>query len=152
MAEPCTEDMEPFMKTCRALCMVLWPSTAVPVSASVKPAGQGQKGDHSQVSVISFPGMNEWSRKETFDGVPEAPVGEAIHGPGLVLGEAQDKFHVGRRWESARAVGVVISRVTQQRPLAGGVAQHLSVVVLLWLGADHLGAEHTHTHTVHGWF
>lgn len=23
LAEPCTEDMEPFMKTCRALCMVL---------------------------------------------------------------------------------------------------------------------------------
>lgn len=37
MAEPCTDDMEPFMKTCRALCMVLWPSTDKPVSGSAKP-------------------------------------------------------------------------------------------------------------------
>lgn len=37
LAEPCTDDMEPFMKTCRALCMVLWPTTDKPVSGSAKP-------------------------------------------------------------------------------------------------------------------
>lgn len=44
LAEPCTDDMEPFMKTCRALCMVLWPSTDVPVSGSAKPAGGEDAG------------------------------------------------------------------------------------------------------------
>lgn len=38
LAEPCTDDMEPFIKTCRALCMVLWPKTDMPVSGSAKPA------------------------------------------------------------------------------------------------------------------
>ena len=31
LAEPWTEDMDPFMKTCRALCMVLCPVTAMHV-------------------------------------------------------------------------------------------------------------------------
>lgn len=145
LAEPCTEDMEPFMKTCKALCMVLWPSTAMPVSGSMKPAGLGHKrGRLSRFCHVIPWNSHELNRNVTFDGVPEAPVGEAVHGSRLVLGEAQDEFHVGRRRESPHAVGVVIAGVTQQRPLAGGVAQHLSVVVLFWLGADHLGTNHTH--------
>lgn len=39
LAEPWTDDMEPFMKTCRALCMVLWPGIASPVVGLAKPAG-----------------------------------------------------------------------------------------------------------------
>lgn len=39
LAEPWTEDIEPFMKTCRELCMVLWPGTARPVSGLANPAG-----------------------------------------------------------------------------------------------------------------
>lgn len=45
LAEPCTEDMEPFMKTCKALCMVLWPCTAIPEVGLAKPAG-GEKSAH----------------------------------------------------------------------------------------------------------
>jgi len=39
LAEPWTEDIEPFMKTCRALCMVLIPGTAMPVCGLANPAG-----------------------------------------------------------------------------------------------------------------
>lgn len=49
LAEPCTEDMEPFMKTCKALCMVLWPCTAIPVSGLAKPAG-GKKSENIYVT------------------------------------------------------------------------------------------------------
>lgn len=49
LAEPCTEDMEPFMKTCRALCIVLWPGTAIPVSGLAKPAGEREsKNTHKR--------------------------------------------------------------------------------------------------------
>lgn len=43
LAEPCTEDMEPFMKRCRALCMVLCPDNAIPVSGLAKPAADREK-------------------------------------------------------------------------------------------------------------
>lgn len=46
LAEPCTEDMEPFMKTCRALCMVLWPGTASPVMGLAKPGGETESEKH----------------------------------------------------------------------------------------------------------
>lgn len=84
-------------------------------------------------------------RNVTFDSVSEAPVGKSVHGSRLVLGKAQDKFHVVRCRESLHTVWIMIAGVTQQRTLAGGVAQHLSVVVVLWLGADHLGTNVTHT-------
>lgn len=45
LAEPCTEDIEPFMKTCKALCMVLWPSTAMPVTGSANPVGGKKRRD-----------------------------------------------------------------------------------------------------------
>lgn len=45
LAEPCTEDMEPFMKMCKELCMVLWSGTAMPVSGLAKPAG-GKKSEN----------------------------------------------------------------------------------------------------------
>lgn len=45
LAEPCTEDMEPFMKTCKALCIVLWPGTAIPDIGLAKPAG-GKKSEN----------------------------------------------------------------------------------------------------------
>lgn len=38
LAEPCTDDMEPFMNMCKELCMVLWPDRAIPVSGLAKPA------------------------------------------------------------------------------------------------------------------
>lgn len=38
LADPCTEDMDPFMKTCKELCIKLWPVTANPVSGLAKPA------------------------------------------------------------------------------------------------------------------
>lgn len=44
LAEPWTLDMEPFIKTCRELCMVLWPGTAWPVSGLANPAGDKQIG------------------------------------------------------------------------------------------------------------
>lgn len=37
LADPCTEDMDPFMKTCKELCIKLWPVTASPVSGSANP-------------------------------------------------------------------------------------------------------------------
>lgn len=45
LAEPCTEDIEPFMKTCKALCMVLWPDTAMPVAGSANPVGGKKRRD-----------------------------------------------------------------------------------------------------------
>lgn len=113
LADPCTEDMEPFMKTCRALCMVLWPSTAMPVSASVKPAEWGKTVNGCHIICHCIPcNRNQFKAGVTFDGVSEAPVGEAVHWSRLVLGEAQHKFHIGCCRESAHAVGVVIAGVT----------------------------------------
>lgn len=48
LAEPCTEDMEPFMKTCRALCMVLWPAAAIPDVGLAKPA-RGKKSKNMYI-------------------------------------------------------------------------------------------------------
>lgn len=49
LAEPCTEDMEPFIKTCKALCMVLCPGTAIPVTGLAKPAG-GKESERNNES------------------------------------------------------------------------------------------------------
>lgn len=167
LAEPCTEDMEPFMKMCKALCMVLWPWIARPVCGSAKPAGQRCEGGgvsrqikrkwekfnyiyickykfsraDQEFGVLSNPSS---VCARTLDGVSEAPVGESVHGLRLILSQAHDRFNIGCRRDSSHAVRVVIARVTQQRTLPRGVAQCLSAVVLLWLGADHL---HTCTNT-----
>jgi len=37
LAEPCTEDMDPFMNTCRAACMPLWELFPIPVRGSPNP-------------------------------------------------------------------------------------------------------------------
>lgn len=37
LADAGTDDIEPFMKMCSALCIVLWPDTAIPVSGLAKP-------------------------------------------------------------------------------------------------------------------
>ena len=92
----------------------------------------------------------------TFQCVPEAPVGEAVEGVGLVLGQADHRVHVRRGGEAGHAPWVVVARVAQQRPLAVGFAKRLLCVVLLWLGAYDLTKQpnaqahntpHTHTHT-----
>ena len=46
LAEPWTEDMEPFMNMCKELCMVLWPVMAMPVSGLAKPAREEREGNH----------------------------------------------------------------------------------------------------------
>lgn len=52
LAEPCTEDIEPFMKTCKALCMVLWPGTATPVTGSANPVGGKKRRDKRCLGIF----------------------------------------------------------------------------------------------------
>lgn len=137
LAEPCTDDMEPFIKTCRALCMVLWPRTDMPVSGSAKPAVR--KEDLGISVYINVDWLKQISKCTcTLYCVPKAPVCKTIHRFGFIFREVYDKFHIGRCRQTAHAVRVMIARVTQKRALPGGVAQCLSVVVVLRLGADHL--------------
>lgn len=64
LAEPCTEDMEPFMKTCKALCMVLWPCTAIPVSGLVKPAGRKKnRQSEKKMYMREVKGMEVYMRE-----------------------------------------------------------------------------------------
>lgn len=78
----------------------------------------------------------------TFHRVPEAHVGAAVHGPGVVVGQAQGELHLGRGRQALGHVAVVASRVATQRALLRGVAQHAPVVVVLRSGAQDL---HTQT-------
>lgn len=37
LADPCTWDIVPFIKICKALCMLLWEGSAIPVSGLANP-------------------------------------------------------------------------------------------------------------------
>lgn len=74
---------------------------------------------HNRVAVCVCGGGASWL---TFHGVPEAQVGAAVHGSGVVLAQAEGELHVCRRWEPLHHVPVVVARVPTQRAFLSGIA------------------------------
>lgn len=81
-AEACTEDIVPFMKTWMAACIPIRELFPRPVFGSPKPIDlyTHQKGKRPRTDRL------QGGAYLTFHGVPEAHVGAAVHGPGVILG------------------------------------------------------------------
>lgn len=77
----------------------------------------------------------------TFQSVPEAHVGTAVHGPGVVVRQTESELHLCRGWQPLNHVTIVVPGVTGQGALAPGITQHASAAVVLRPGAQHLLME-----------
>lgn len=115
-AEACTDDIVPFIKTWMAACIPIRELFPKPVRGSPNPRdqykrsrGNGQEGGGCRAYL-------------TFHGVPEAHVGAAVHGPGVILAEAEREGHVCRGGQPLHHGAVVVPRVATQGPFLPGVA------------------------------